>query len=541
MKKGISIKILQAALTGFFCGLIVIAFRYSIEHLFSFIKLHFYSMPLIFIFITTLGGLISGFLVYKFAPETSGSGIPYVKIALMKSGALIRIRTVFIKFFAGVAGIGTGLSLGREGPSVQLGAGVGSLIGKLFNLSGNNKANLIASGAGAAISATFNAPVAGTLFVLEELTHNFSPVLLFMCLIASVISSSVGRYFMGVNPAFNVHLAPIGISKEILLICIITGVLSGFFGVLFTKTIFLFNKIYSSLNIPNYYKPALAGLITGVTGLFLPYILSSGNNTVEMLLNYKFSIFFVLVIFVVKFFITPVCFSSGAAGGIFLPMLTTGAFLGYLTGYAANILGFDINLIAASSLGMAGFLSAVARTPLTAIVMVFEMTGGYECILPLMLTVAMAEFTAEKFNQRPIYSKLAVNQYKNMKLNISKTLLVKNVMKKSRVFCNDTPLTEILNIITTEGHSTYPVADMEGKLLGTVKKDDIKDILTDSNRNYVTADKILETSPVIVNENDDLYIAFFRLHEASENCAVVIDDDKNISGVVTRADILNQG
>lgn len=541
MKRGISVKILQAALIGFFCGLVVIAFRLCIEHLFAFVKLHFYSVPWLFVLIASLGGLISGLLVYKLAPETSGSGIPYVKIALMKSGAAIRLRTIFVKFFAGAAGIGTGLSLGREGPSVQLGAGIGSFVGKLFKLSGNNKANLIAAGAGAAISATFNAPVAGTLFVLEELTRKFYPVLLFMCLVSSVISASAARYILGPNPAFNVHLVSVGISKKVFLFCIITGILSGIFGVLYTKTIFLFNKIYSKIRIPDFYKPAIAGFVTGILGLLIPYILSSGNSTVEALLNYKFSILAVLIIFIAKFFITPVCFGSGAAGGIFLPMLTTGAFLGYMTGFASNLIGVDINLIAAASLGMAGFLSAVARTPLTAIVMVFEMTGGYECILPIMLTVAFAEFTAEKLNQKPIYSKLAVTQYKKMNLNISKDLLVKDVMKISKDFQNDTLLNEILNIMKSEGHTTYPVVDKENKLLGTVTKDDIIDILTDKNRNYITADKILETAPVIVNETDDLYTAFFKLQENSENCAIVSDKNKKVAGIITRTDILNNG
>jgi len=540
VKKGISKVIVEAVLTGLLTGLVVVAFRLGIEHLFSFIKQNFYSIPLLFVSITTLGGLISGLLVYKLAPETSGSGIPYVKVALMKSGAVIRVRTIFVKFFAGVTGIGTGLSLGREGPSVQLGAGIGSFIGKLFNLKGSNKDNLIAAGAGAAISATFNAPVAGTLFILEELTRKFTPSLLFMGIIATVASSAAGRYFMGANPAFNVHLVPVGISKGILLICVITGVLSGVFGVLFSKTIFFFNKLYSKISIPNYYKPAIAGFLTGLTGLAIPYILSSGNSTVEMLLNLKFSVVLVFLIFVVKFFVTPVCFGSGAAGGIFLPMLTLGAFLGYLTGVMANFAGIEINLIAAASLGMAGFLSAVARTPLTAIVMVFEMTGGYECILPLMLTVACAEFTAEKFNQKPVYSKLAINQYKNLGLDISNNLTVKDVMKNVKTFSANTLLTEIFKVMQEEKHTVYPLVDDNNRFLGVIRKDDIKDVLSQKNKTYIDAVKILDTNPVTVSENEDLYVAFFRIHEASDDCAIVIDSEKQVLGIISRSDIMGK-
>lgn len=537
MKKGISKTILQAVLIGLISGLVVVGFRLGIENLFTFIKTHFYSRPYLFLLITTLGGLISGLLVYKLAPETSGSGIPYVKTALMKSGAAIRIRTVFVKFTAGLIGIGTGLSLGREGPSVQLGAGVGSFVGKLFNMKGNLKENLIAAGAGSAISATFNAPIAGTLFVLEELTHKFSPQLLFMSIIATVAASAAGRFFLGADPAFNVHLVSIGISKEIFLICIIIGVSAGLSGVLFSKTIFLSNKLYSKLKVPNYCKPAIAGFLTGLIGLAVPYILSSGNSTVEALLNYKFSILRVLLILVTKFFVTPLCFGSGAAGGIFLPMLTIGAFLGYITGVCMNACGAEVNLIAASSFGMAGFLSAVARTPLTAVVMVFEMTGGYECILPLMLTVALAEFTAEKLNQKPIYSQLAVNQYKTLGLNIAPDLTVKDVMKMPKTFKNNTLLPEIFETMTKEGHSVYPVTDDENKLLGIIRRDDIKDALTDKNKGYITAENILDSNPVTVSADEDLYIAFFAIHEASADCAIVTGNENNLLGIITRTDI----
>ena len=176
------------------------------------------------------------------------------------------------------------------------------------------------------------------------------------------------------------------------------------------KTIFFFNNFYSRIKIPNYIKPALAGFLTGLAGLFLPYILSSGNGSVEMLFKGELPIVLVCIIFCAKFIITPLCFGSGAAGGIFLPMLMLGSFLGYITGFGANLLGAEVNLVAISSLGMAGFLASVSRTPLTAVVMVFEMTGGYECILPLMLTAAIADMVAEKMKHKPIYTELAAWQ-----------------------------------------------------------------------------------------------------------------------------------
>lgn len=530
----------QAIIVGLLTGLIVVAFRLGIENLFSFIMAKFYATPLLFLVITTLGGLSAGFLVYIFAPETSGSGIPYVKMSLLRSGKLIRVRTIFVKFFAGVIGIGTGLSLGREGPSVQLGAGAGSFVGKLFKLSGNNRDKLIASGAGAAIGATFNAPIAGTLFVLEELIHKFTPSMLFPTLVATVTSASIARYFLGANPAFNISIPAIGISPSVVIVCIILGLISGVLGVLFSKTIFFMNGNFAKIKLPNYCKPAIAGLITGLAGLMIPYVLSSGNGSVEKLLLNDFPITLVCIIFLAKFIITPICFASGAAGGIFLPMLMLGSFLGYITGYFANDFGAGVNLAAIASLGMAGFLSSVARTPLTAVVMVFEMTGGYECILPLMLVSAIADLTAEKMNHKPIYAKLVVNQYKNADVNLSDKTTIQDIMTQNvRTFKNNAKIQNILEVMEQEGHNAYPICDKKDRLSGIITKSDIEDVLVDNKMKSITVSRILDTNPVTVYPDDNLYTAYYRLHENSTEWAIVINKEQKVLGIVTRKDIIN--
>ena len=539
MNKGFTKLFGQAVLVGLLTGVVVVLFKLGIDTIFHFVIQRFYACPLIFLLVTTLGGLISGLLVCKLAPETAGSGIPYVKMSLLKSGKLIRIRTIFVKFFAGVIGIGTGLSLGREGPSVQLGAGAGSFVGKLFRLNGNNRDKLIASGAGAAIGATFNAPIAGTLFVLEELIHKFSPAMLFPTLIATVTASTVARHFLGVNPAFNISLHAIKTSPAVILSCIILGILSGVLGVIFAKLIFISNDIYAKIKIPKYFKPAIAGFLTGCAGLFVPYILSSGNDAVQMLLANKFVFMYAAVIFLLKFIITPVCFGSGAAGGIFLPMLMLGSFLGYIAGFVFNTLGFELNLMAAASLGMAGFLSSVARTPITAVVMVFEMTGGYECILPLMLVAAIADLTAEKLNHKPIYAKLVVNQYKNSNVNISGKTLVKDLMSYNvKKFKDDTSIHEILDVMNKEKHNAYPVVDKKGRLEGIVTKSDIEDVLVDFDMETICAERIIDTNPVTVKPDEDLYTAYYRLHENTTEWAVVVNENKEVLGIITRKDIL---
>ena len=235
--------ILQAVMVGLISGLLVVFFKVSINKLFEFIQ-NFISQfdlshkLLIFPLITTLGGLISGVLVFKFAPETKGSGIPFVKMVMARMGNITRVRTIVVKFLAGVAGIGTGLSLGREGPSVQLGAGAGALVGKIFKMKGTDQGKLIAAGAGSAIGATFNAPIAGTIFVLEELVNKFSASLLFPVLVATVTASSVARHFLGNNPSFTIPYITHDLSFEGISVCIILGIVAGFLGVAFAKIIY---------------------------------------------------------------------------------------------------------------------------------------------------------------------------------------------------------------------------------------------------------------------------------------------------------------
>ena len=353
--------ILQAILVGLISGLLVVLFKVCINKLFALIQNYISQFDLIhklFIFpiITTFGGLISGILVYKFAPETKGSGIPFVKMVMARMGNITRVRSIVVKFIAGVAGIGTGLSLGREGPSVQLGAGAGALVGKMFKMLGTDQGKLIASGAGSAIGATFNAPIAGTIFVLEELVNKFSASLLFPVLVATVTASSVARYFLGNNPSFTIPYITHDLSFEGISVCIILGIVAGFLGVAFAKVIYKNNELFEKMDVvPNWLKPAVAGFVIGVVGIFIPYVLGSGNLSVDLLLQHKLSLSIVLLVFVVKFFITPFCFGSGAVGGIFLPMLMLGSFLGYIV---ASVFNFQ-NAIAYSKYSISDYQNIV--------------------------------------------------------------------------------------------------------------------------------------------------------------------------------------
>ena len=408
--------VLQAILVGIISGLLAVLFRYSVSQLDSFLFETSDKMSLLYKIIsipliTGFGGLIAGLLVFKIAPESSGSGIPEVKYFLSKLGQKFRKRVIITKFFAGVIGIGAGLSLGREGPSVQLGAGAGALVSRLYKLQGFKERKLIAAGAGAAIGATFNAPIAATIFVLEELVHVFKSSLLFPVLVATVTASVIARSLLGNNYAFDIPKLSIQPDYQNLHIYIVLGIFAGFLGVAFTRNIMSNLKYFESIKTPNWFKPAIAGFFTGLVGVFLPFILGPGNQAISYLLEGKIPLLLIVIVFVGKFFLTPFCFGSGAAGGLFLPTIMLGAFLGYFTGNVAqNFLSLQVEPIVVALVGMGAFLSAVARTPITAVVIVSELTGDYSHILPIMLSAAVADLIADKLNSPSVYALLMLRR-----------------------------------------------------------------------------------------------------------------------------------
>ena len=536
--------ILQAVMVGLISGLLVVLFKVSINKLFEFIQYYISQFDLIhklliFPIITTLGGLISGVLVFKFAPETKGSGIPFVKMVMARMGNITRVRTIVVKFLAGVAGIGTGLSLGREGPSVQLGAGAGALVGKIFKMKGTDQGKLIAAGAGSAIGATFNAPIAGTIFVLEELVNKFSASLLFPVLVATVTASSVARHFLGNNPSFTIPYITHDLSFEGISVCIILGIVAGFLGVVFAKVIYKNNELFEKMDkIPNWLKPAIAGFGIGVIGIFIPYVLGSGNLSVDLLLQHKLALPVVVLVFAVKFFVTPFCFGSGAAGGIFLPMLMLGSFLGYIVASVFNMFGFHVDVVVMAMIGMGAFLASVARTPITAVVMVFEMTAGYTHILPIMLSAAIADLVAEKLNHRPIYASLIVNQVKSPEAKLLSGLLVKNYMKTDLVcFSSNMTIREAQERVKDYSFKTYPVRNDKNKLLGLITKSDMEDAIFQGVDTNAEINKLMNPSPITIEPSENLYIAYFRLHSNNAQCLVVVDKNNKIKGLITRQDI----
>jgi CIC family chloride channel protein len=354
-----------------------------------------------------LAGALAGWLT-SFAPETAGSGIPHVEAVLINQRKLIWWRVILVKFIAGALAIGAGLSLGREGPTVQMGAAAGQVVSKSLSRSKTEQLHLIACGAGAGLAAAFNAPLAGVVFVLEELRRNFSPYVLGGALAASVTADLISQRILGPLPTFRIkELLPLPLTT--LPAFLVLGILTGILGVAFNRTLQGSLELADRLKgLPRWLRASLAVSLAGVLGYFLPRVLGGGHQLAEDVLWGRVQVGIIPLLFAVKFLLTMLSYSAGVPGGIFLPLLVLGALLGSFVGQVSGLLvpGFQGLGPSFAVIGMAAYFVAIVRSPLTGIVLIIEMTGNYQHILPLLFTCMIAFIVAEALGCLPVYEML---------------------------------------------------------------------------------------------------------------------------------------
>ncbi|NMM65378.1 H(+)/Cl(-) exchange transporter ClcA [Clostridium sp. P21] len=405
--------IIEGIIVGFFSGLLIVSYRYALEKSLSFAR-YIYTIQLknvfiipVWIIFLIMGGWIVGIII-KHEPMASGSGIPQVEGIVSGKLTMNWWKVILSKFVGGAICIGAGLSLGREGPSVQMGAAVGQGVGRILKRIKVEEKFLITSGASAGLAAAFNAPLAGVIFVLEEVHKNFSPIVMTTALAASITADFVSKHFFGLKPVFNFKdLKPIPLDSYFYII--ILGIILGILGVAFNKCIFKSQEIYAKQKwLPKEARPIIAFLISGVVGLSLPEVLGGGHEIVNSLVNCSFSLKVLLILLIVKFFFTMTSFGCGVPGGIFLPLLVIGALIGIAYGDIIKILfAFDQNYINnLIILGMAGYFAAIVKSPITGCVLITEMTGSFSHLLSVSLVCLIAYITADIMKSKPIYEVL---------------------------------------------------------------------------------------------------------------------------------------
>lgn len=419
MKKNITTKIKNShklhnrlVIDGFIIGLVAgvfsIFYRFMLSKL---VDLRFFLFNGIdSVVIVVLSLIAIGFAVgklVKWEPLSSGSGIPQVEAELMGKTHMNSPKLIIAKFIGGGLSSLAGLSLGREGPSIQIGAAVSKIVAKAKKKDNTEERYMITAGASAGLAAAFNAPISGTLFALEEMHKNFSSLILIPCIIASVVADFLSKNIFGLEPAFSFKvLKQIPLNQYYNLIFL--GIFAGLVGVLFNKTLLFSQDIFEKINIGVEYKTILIMLISGVVGYFSYDLLGGGHHLLEEIAISGFSISVLLFYIVGKLLFTTLSYGSRAQGGIFLPILVLGGLVGsiYFTVLNSFVGISDIYYANFIICGMAAIMTGVVRSPIISILLVSEMTGSFRYILGLCLVSVVAYLVAEFFNSEPIYHSL---------------------------------------------------------------------------------------------------------------------------------------
>lgn len=361
------------------------------------------------VLIPVAGSLAMGFLLYRFFPNARGSGVPQTKAALFARDGFISLRTVLGKFFCTATTLASGIPLGREGPSVQVGAGIGSVLGRALGLSPEKVKALIPVGASAAIAAAFNTPMAAVLFSLEEVMGDLNAPVLGSVVVASATSWAMLRLLLGNNPLFHVPSYDLGHPVELAIYALL-GIAGGFLSVAFTKLLLGMRKYF--LKLPRrtqWWHPVIGGVTVGLMGWFVPQVLGVGYVYVGSALNGQLALKLMLLLVVLKLIGVTVSYASGNAGGIFGPALFLGSMLGGAVGAIAHHLwpAYVSSPGAYALVGMGALFAGIVRAPMTSVLMIFEMTRDYAVIVPLMIANLTSLFISRRFQKQPIYEALA--------------------------------------------------------------------------------------------------------------------------------------
>jgi len=457
-----------------------------------------------FILAPVIGSLIAGPIIAFFAPEAKGHGVPEVMEAIALKGARIRPRVVVAKVAASAACIGSGGSAGREGPIVQVGAAFGSTLAQWFQLSESRTRNLVAAGAAAGIAATFNAPIAGVLFAVEVILGELALRDLSSVVLSAVTASTIARTMLGDRPAFGIPFYTARSPWEIF-IYLALGVLGAVIGVLFIRVLYFTEDVFDNWQFPAWLKPAAGALLLGLIGFLypkilglglvptdelrlgmplhqnMPHIYGSGFPVIEDALLGKLSLTLMVVLVLLKLVATSLTLGAGNSGGVFAPALFMGAMTGGTFGWIVHRLlpGVAAGAGSYATVGMAAVFAAAARAPLTAIMIVFELTDDYHILLPLMAAVVVAVVVAERMEPESIYTlklvRRGIRLFRGRDMDVLASVKVAEVMDPNPVTVSpDVPASSLGGLFLQTNTHAFPVVDEEGNLWGIVSLTDYR-------------------------------------------------------------------
>jgi CIC family chloride channel protein len=543
--------VLLPSLTGALTGAASIAF-FELLKLVQWLAIGSTGLPLLVVptlswyhvlLVPALGGLAVGPVVRLFAPEAEGHGVPEVIEAVMTRGGRIRRRVAVVKSLASALTIGTGGSVGREGPIVQIGAGVGSALGQLLRLPAEQLKTLTACGAAGGIAAVFNAPIAGAFFALEVITGNFAMPAFGPVILSSVMATVVSRAYFGDHPAFIVQPYRLESIGEIGLY-VGLGIVCGGVAAVFIRTMDLLESLAGRLPVPKIWRPAAGGLLLGVIILLVPNVFGVGYATMDAALSGRLSWMLLAALLPAKIAATSLTLASGGSGGVFLPSLYIGSIAGALYGTAAHaaFAPFTAGSGAYALVGMAGVLSAATHSPITAIILLFEVTEDYQIILPVMIVATLSTLIGRAFSEESLYS-LQLSR-RGIALHRREDLIMRShsvgaVMRPAEAVINDgIPSDELIQYFFNHEVTQVYVTDVAGRFVGTISIHDIKHPEIRTLGPLVRARDVAEPNAYTVDPHDTLAECMERFILSEDDQLPVVDGDGRLVGVVSRRDVL---
>lgn len=494
------------------------------------------------------GGLLVGPIVRFVAPEARGHGVPEVMLAVARNNGTIRGRIVFAKALTSALTIASGGSAGREGPIIQIGGAIGSKVGQLLRCSGQHLRTFAGCGAAAGLAATFNAPIAATLFTVEVIVGEYSVLQFTPIVISAVMATVISRHFWGSEPVFSVPEYELVSSWEFGPY-ILLGLLSGFMALALMKVLFrIEDRFDNDKKLPRWLRPAIGGLLLGVIGIWMPQIYGDGYDTVDLVLHNGMIGWFVLLLVFGKLIGTSLTLGSGGSGGVFMPCLFLGAMTGAVVGELA---GFTLGGQAGSPggyalVGMGGIVAGAMHAPITAMVMMFELTGNYTIILPLMTVCILSTMVTNLMQRESIYTlKLAragIDLFRGRTLDIFRELKVSDCMRKEPpVVDGSLKASDVLRkMLQIEGGTMY-VTDDSGGLYGTIRIQDLKGVLSrpDALEHGVLAVDMADSRAPVCHQDETLRDALLKFEKSGlTELPVVEEPGKKLRGVLPYAELI---
>ena len=499
------------------------------------------------VLIPIFGSLAMGYLLFRYFPNARGSGVPQTKGALFARQGVITARTMFGKFFCTATTLASGIPLGREGPSVQVGGGIASVLGRHLGLAPEKVKALIPVGAAAAIAAAFNTPLAAVLFSLEEVMGDLNAPVLGSVVLASATGWMVLRLLLGDNPLFKVPQYRLVHSVEFAVYAVL-GVAGGVVSAAFTKLLLDMRERF--LRMPawsRWFQPVAGGLLTGLLGWFVPQVLGVGYGYVGEALNGRMALQLMALLVVLKLLASVTSYASGNAGGIFGPSLFIGAMLGGTVGSIAHrLLPAQTAPAGAYALvGMGAAFAGIVRAPMTSVVMIFETTRDYAVIVPLMISNMVSFFISSHLQRQPIYDALAHQDGIHLPSAEARHLYVlREVTKVMRAATEVLPAQMTVREAFERAHSSefhaWPVTDKRG-IVGMVSLAQLEQALLNGAEANLLEDLIDARHFPHVHADQPLHLALERMGAAKLDVLPVVSraDIQHLEGIIVRSDVLN--